>query len=105
MIARIWKGETPAMKADEYFAYIKKTGVAGLLDTPGNRGVYVFRQLEGDQAHFLMLSLWDSLEAIKKFTGDDYQKARLYPDDQKYLSRFETDVSHFEMLLYHPKED
>jgi heme-degrading monooxygenase HmoA len=43
------------------------TGVPDLKATPGNRGVFVLRRVEGEVAHFQLISLWDSLDAIEKF--------------------------------------
>jgi len=98
MVARIWHGVTPANKADEYFDYLKKTGVSDYKATPGNRGVYLLRRIEGDQAHFLTLTFWDSEPAIKAFAGDDIEKARYYPEDAHFLLEMEPLVKHYEVL-------
>ena len=55
MIARIRHGRTAAEKADEYFEYLNETGIAGYRAMEGNRGVYVLRRIEGDEAHFFNL--------------------------------------------------
>jgi hypothetical protein len=56
----------------------------------------VLRRIEGDRAHFLTLSLWDSLESIKGFAGEDYECARYYPEDERFLLEFEPVVRHYE---------
>jgi heme-degrading monooxygenase HmoA len=99
MIARIWHGVTPASKADEYFDFLGKTGIPDYQVTPGNRGVYVLRKIEGDQAHFLLISLWESREAIAQFAGDDIEQARYYPEDPEYLLELEPGVEHYEVML------
>src|SRR5256885_16792331 len=73
LIARIWHGVTPASRADEYTAYLERTGVRECKATPGNRGVYVLRRIRQDRAEFTFVSLWDSLEAIRRFAGEDYR--------------------------------
>jgi len=98
-IARIWHGITPATKADEYLDYLNKTGIPDYRQTKGNQGAFVLRRLERDQAHFLTLSLWDSIESIKRFAGDNYERARYYPEDKKYLLEFEPTVQHYEILV------
>lgn len=98
MIARTWHGVTPAAKADAYFRYLMESGVKAYRATPGNRGVYVLRRTEGDRAHFLLLSLWDSLDAIRAFAGQDFEKARYFPEDQEFLLEFEPTVGHYEVL-------
>ncbi|HEU0174875.1 MAG TPA: antibiotic biosynthesis monooxygenase [Blastocatellia bacterium] len=96
MLARIWHGVTLAEKADEYLAYLNRTGVPDYLATPGNRGASVLRRLDGERAHFLTVSLWDSLESIKRFAGEDYERARYYAEDGKFLLEFEPTVQHYE---------
>jgi len=99
MIARIWHGVTPAEKADEYVKYLNETGVPDYQATEGNRGVYVLRRIEGDRAHFLTLSLWESLDAIRGFAGDDVERARYYPEDEEFLLEFEPAVTHYEVVV------
>ena len=98
MIARFWRGVTPKSKSDEYFTYLQETGLKDYRETRGNRGVYVFRRIEGDHAVFLLLTLWDSYEAIKKFAGPDYERAVYYPEDSKFLLELEPNVTHYEIL-------
>ena len=99
MIARIWHGRTAAHRAEEYLEYLNRTGIPDYRATEGNQGVYVLRRMEGDQAHFLLLTLWQSRDAIVKFAGSDVEKARYYPKDQDYLLEFEPTVTHYEILV------
>jgi heme-degrading monooxygenase HmoA len=98
MIARTWHGRVPANKANEYYAYLLATGLMDYRTTPGNRGVWAFRRVEGDVAHFFLMTLWDSLESIKAFAGPDYELARYYPKDDEYLLEREPRVIHYEVL-------
>lgn len=98
MIARLWHGITLASKADEYIAYLNQTGLMDYRSTDGNLGVQVLRRVEGEQAHFLIVTFWESVEAIKKFAGEDYEKARYYPEDQYFLLEFEEKVVHYEVV-------
>lgn len=99
MIARLWHGAVPRAQADEYYAYLMRTGLPGYQATAGNRGVYVFRRIEGDRAHFLLVSLWDSLESVRAFVGQDVERARHYPEDSAYLLELEPAVTHYEVLV------
>lgn len=99
MIARIWHGITPTSKADEYVEFLNKTGVKDYRATEGNLAAYVLRSIEGGQAHFLTLTFWDSVESIKKFAGEDYEKARYYPEDKDFLLEFEEKVAHYEVMV------
>jgi heme-degrading monooxygenase HmoA len=98
MIARTWHGMVPKSKADAYFDYLQQTGVRDLAATAGNRGVFVLRRVAAEEAHFLLLSLWDSLEAIKAFAGEEIEKARYYPEDEEFLLELEPTVTHYEVL-------
>lgn len=98
MIVRMWHGETEAEKAEAYFAYLQETGVPDYRRTEGNRGVTVLRRMEGERAHFLLLSFWESTEAIEAFAGVDIQRARYYPEDEDYLLALEPEVTHYELL-------
>jgi heme-degrading monooxygenase HmoA len=98
MIVRIWYGLTAAAKSDEYLNYRNETGVPDYQATEGNRGMYVLRRIEGDRAHFLPVSFWESMDAIKGFAGSDPERARYYPEDEEFLLEFEPAVEHYEVL-------
>jgi heme-degrading monooxygenase HmoA len=98
MIARTWHGRVPSEKADSYYAYLRRTGLADYADTPGNRGVTVLRRADGDVTHFLLLTLWESIEAIKAFSGPEYDLAQYYPEDDDYLLERERFVTHYDVL-------
>jgi len=98
MIARTWHGMTDASKADEYLDYLNKTGVPEYRATQGNLGVYVLRRIKGNVAHFLLLTLWESEEAIKRFAGPDMEVAKYYPEDEQFLLELEPTVTHYEVM-------
>jgi heme-degrading monooxygenase HmoA len=97
VIARTWRGWTSADDADRYAGYVNETGVQGLAGTVGNRGVYMLRRIEGNRAEFIVLSLWESLDAIKAFAGDDIEKAVFYPRDDNVLVEREWTCSHYDL--------
>lgn len=99
MIARIWKGVTLAAKADEYLDYLKATGLKEYRATDGNRGVWVLRRLQDDQAEFTLISLWESWESIRRFAGEEIERAVYYPEDQRYLLALDPNVVHYEVLV------
>lgn len=98
MIARTWHGVVPIEKANAYNEYLHETGVPGIRSTPGNHGCYVLRRADGDRAHFLMISLWDSYDTIKAFAGEDIDRAHYYPEDADFLIELEPKVKHYEVL-------
>ena len=94
-VARIWRGRTLAAKADEYEAYLFASGIRRVRATPGNLGVTVLRRAEGDQTEFLVISIWESLDAVKRFAGADYEKAVILDRDREYLVEVEPTVRHY----------
>lgn len=96
MIGRIWHGRIRASDADEYVRYIAGTGLRDYRATLGNRGALMLVRPNGDEAEVYTISLWDSYDDIKRFAGDDYNRARYYPKDAEYLLEFEERVHHFE---------
>ena len=98
MIARIWHGTTETEKANDYLEFLNQTGIPDYRNTKGNLGAYVLRRTENDTAHFLTLSFWESLDAIKTFAGEDYELARYYPRDKEFLLEFEPTVQHYEVF-------
>ena len=98
MIARKWHGMVPSEKAEDYHAFLLKTGLKDYAAVEGNRGVFLFKRTEGNITHFDTLTFWDDIEAIKRFAGNDYEKARYYTEDKDYLSEFEEFVTHYEVM-------
>ena len=99
MIARIWNGETPESKADQYFDFLKVTGIKDYQETKGHQGVLVLRRIREGRAEFFLLSLWESWHAIREFAGNDVEKAFYYPEDPEYLLSMEPKVEHYEVML------
>ncbi len=98
MIARTWSGRTKAEDAEAYTAVLLATGIVDLKATPGNRGTLLLRRTDADEAEFVLISLWDSLESIKAFAGEDVDVARYYPEDDPYLLEKAEKVVHYDVL-------
>jgi len=98
MIARTWRGATRAEDADRYLEYLHATGFPGYRETEGNRGVLALRRVEGDRAEFLLVTFWDSEQAIRRFAGDDPGRAVFYPEDDRFLVERGERVHHYEVV-------
>lgn len=97
MIARTWEGAVRADAADEYLTYLDRTGFASFRATPGNRGFLALRHIDGERCDYLILSLWDSLDAVKAFAGEVYETAVFYPEDDRFLVARDDTCRHFEV--------
>lgn len=98
MIARLWFGSTRAEDADAYVDYLERTGVATHRATPGNRGSLVLRRRRDERAEFLVLSLWESEEAIAAFAGEEIGRAVYFPEDERFLIERRDEIDHYEIV-------
>jgi heme-degrading monooxygenase HmoA len=95
MIARIWRGSVRKHDGDAYAEYMQSTGIPGYVNAPGNRGVWMLRRDVDDNTEFLMFTLWDSIDSVKAFAGDDYETAVFYPEDENYLVERDQTSTHY----------
>jgi heme-degrading monooxygenase HmoA len=97
VIARIWKGDVPLERSEEYLTRMRAVAIPDYRSTEGNQGAYALRREHQDHAEFLMLTFWDSQESIKAFAGDDINSAKYYDFDAEVLLEMNPQVDHFEM--------
>jgi len=99
MIARIWHGYTTRENAsvyeimlkEEILTGIKKRNIKGFIDIQ-----LLIRKL-GSEVEFVTVMRFDSLNAVKEFAGDDYEKAVIYPDAKPLLLRYDERSRHYEI--------
>jgi heme-degrading monooxygenase HmoA len=46
---------------------------------------------------FVMFTLWESLDAVKAFAGDDHERAVFYPEDDRFLVDRDLTATHYEV--------
>ena len=97
MIARVWRGITLREKADDYLAYLQTTGIKDYAATPGNRGVTVLRREQGEHCEIMLVSLWDSMDSVRAFAGENPDRSVYYPEDDQYLLQMEPLVRHYDV--------
>jgi heme-degrading monooxygenase HmoA len=97
MIARIWRGITLKEKADDYLAYLHETGLKDYAKTPGNRSVTVLRREQGEHCEIMLVSMWDSMDAVRAFAGENPDRSVYYPEDDQYLLQMEPLVRHYDV--------
>jgi heme-degrading monooxygenase HmoA len=98
MIARTLRGATRAEDAEGYLHYLQQTGFRAFRETPGNLGALGLRRLAGGKAEFLIISFWESTDAVQAFAGSDIDRAVFYDEDDRYLIERDESVSHFEVV-------
>ncbi len=98
MIARMWHGTTKVADFEAYTDFMKSEAFPDYQKTDGFVKLSFLRRIEGDIAHFNLITYWENLEVIRNFAGEDYEIAKYYPQDQQYLLEFEEKVIHFEVF-------
>src|SRR5258708_5701655 len=96
MITRVWHGRTSLQHASSYLDFLLNAGTREYRETPGHLSVKVWKREENGVAHFYTVTEWENLEAVKRFAGEDYEKAVYYPEDEGILLEFEEKVVHYE---------
>jgi heme-degrading monooxygenase HmoA len=96
-IARVWRGIVPIEKAEAYFRYLTDFGFRDYQTYVGNHGVHLLRRTEEARMHFLLLSFWESRQAIEAYTGADIAKAHYYAYDLECLIDPPLNVEHYEV--------
>ena len=96
MIMREWRAEIRRELCEEYVDYVRRTGLASYRTTSGNLGAVVaVRDLDENRSEIVTLSYWQSLDAISAFAGEPVDRARYYPEDDKYLLTRPERVAHY----------
>jgi len=102
VIGRLWRGWTAPGDADAYEDLLRYTVLPGLAGIDGYEGGFVLRRDEGDEVEFAVLNLFDSLDAVRAFAGDDYEVPVLEPEARRLLARGEPNARHYEVRLRAP---
>ena len=96
-IARVWRGVVPIEKGEAYFRYLTDFGFRDYQTYAGVRGIHLLRRTEEAQMHFLLLSFWESRQAIVAYAGADIAKAHYYAYDLECLIDPPLNVEHYEV--------
>ena len=84
-IMRLWHGEVAIEKADEYEQFMIEKAAPDYGSVDGLLKLYFQRRNEDTIAHFLLVTIWDSFESVKKFAGAEPKIAKYYPEDDNFL--------------------
>ncbi len=99
MIGRMWHGWTEADKADAYQVLLEQEILPEIQRTPGCRGAYVLRRGREKDVEFVTLLLFESLDAIHAFAGEQDEAAVVQPEAQALLHDFDSTVLHYDVVV------
>ena len=97
MIARLWRGWASIENADAYEKLLREQVLPGLWQIDGYRGGYILRQEGNDEVEFVVMNLFESLEAVRAFAGPDYTVPIFEPEARQLLSKVEPLARHYEV--------
>ena len=101
VILRYWRGWTTVQNADSYTKIVSEQVLPGIaarrLD--GYYGAYLLRRDLDDEVEFATIMLFDSLDNVRAFAGDDYETAHVPPAARAVLARFDEKSAHYTTLL------
>ncbi|NOX46058.1 MAG: antibiotic biosynthesis monooxygenase [Chlorobi bacterium] len=98
MIARIWYGTTRLEGYEEYTGFMKSRAIPDYKKTKGFIKLIFLRNTKDNIGHFTLITFWENIQAIENFAGEDFEKAKYYREDEKYLLEFEEKVTHYEVF-------
>jgi heme-degrading monooxygenase HmoA len=101
VIARTWNGTARPDRADAYVEHLREKTFPQLRTIPGHRAAYLLRRDRGDIVEFTVITLWESLDAIRGFSGSDPEKAVVPPSAQALLATFDDRAVHWDVPLKH----
>ncbi|HSB00685.1 MAG TPA: antibiotic biosynthesis monooxygenase [Anaerolineales bacterium] len=99
MIARMWRGYALPEKADDYARHLQMSVLPELRQIDGFQGVKLMRQDSPEDVEFIVLTFWESMDAIRRFAGDDPEVAVVAPAAQALFRKYDSTVRHFEVVL------
>ncbi len=78
---------------------MKSTVLPGLKQIEGYRGGYVLRNNNLTEVEFVVINLFDSLDSVKRFAGQEYEIAVFEPEARRLLSRLEPIARHYQVVI------
>jgi heme-degrading monooxygenase HmoA len=98
MIIREWRGRASAEQTEAYPDHFHQVVVPELRGRAGFLGAYLGRRLDDDEIEFVVLTRWESMEAIKAFAGEDPARAVVDARAAATLRDFDATVQHFDVI-------
>ena len=99
MIARMWRGSAIPEKAEDYVKHLQNSVLPELRQIDGFRGVTLMRQDSAERVEFIVMTLWESMDAIRKFAGEHAEAAVVAPAAQPLFREYDSTVRHFDVVL------
>jgi hypothetical protein len=99
MITRIWHGYTTFENADAYENLLKEEIFVGIQsrEIKGYKGIQLLKRELLNEVEFITIMWFDSLDDVREFAGEDYEKCVVPEKAQKILMRYDKISQHYEV--------
>lgn len=98
MIVRSWSARASKDKADHYFAHARTRVVPQLAALRGHKGALLLREERKDDVQILVLTFWESMDAIRSFAGPEPDVAVVEPEAQAVLLDYAKTAQHYDLV-------
>lgn len=100
MIARIWHGWTTFENADIYKNLLINEIFPGIANkkVKGYRKISLLKRPLKHEVEFITIMIFDTLEAVKEFAGEEYEKSYVPQKARQVLSRHDETSQHYEII-------
>ncbi|HWX68827.1 MAG TPA: antibiotic biosynthesis monooxygenase [Steroidobacteraceae bacterium] len=98
MISRQWRGLAHPNRAQEYIKHLRTETFPALRKIPGFVDASILSRPFGAGIEFLIVTRWDSMDAIAKFTGSDPQAAVVPAKAADMMIEYDRRARHFEVV-------
>ena len=95
MIACIWSAQTPCAQAPVYTDHLRSHVLPTIRKVDGYTGALLLER-EATGMFEIIITLWRSLDSIRGFTGDDFEKSVIVDEAASSLTQFDR---HFEGVV------
>jgi heme-degrading monooxygenase HmoA len=99
MVVRVWHGRTHTVNADRYTEFLQARAAPDYGSVDGLRKTLFLRRREGEVAHFLLVTVWDSMDAVREFAGSQPDRAKYYAEDDAFLLEKEETAALYEVFF------
>jgi heme-degrading monooxygenase HmoA len=98
MWVRQWSARATPEGAESYRAHFQRDVRPRLETIPGHRGALLLRRDDGSRVTLVVLTFWESMDAIRSFAGTDITTAVVAPEARAFLEDYDRDVVLFDVL-------
>ena len=101
MISRLWHGWTTRDNADAYENLLRSEIFPGILarKVEGFERIEMFRRDADGEVEFVTVMWFCSLDAVKRFAGEDYETAYVPAAARNVLARYDARSHHYEVRI------